>query len=191
MLALALFIVQAAVPDGIETERLFILIMQDNRPVEIVSSAAILKRAPFSIIVMLEADDMLYANASENPAIYSRALRGESMAKVLEQDGRWMGGAEGLFNPDRHIDLKTDETQWQSWYASGSDDHRFDDVYRQNDRYLCVRSVENFTIDYKNLTEIKMYPGRYLYLVMTQITISDDYQEFSDRATFAVQISFE
>ena len=87
MLGLELFIVQAAVPDGIETERLFILIMQDNRPVEIVNSAAILKKAPFSIIVMLEADDMLYVNASENPAIYSRALRGESMAEVLEQDG--------------------------------------------------------------------------------------------------------
>ena len=131
--------------------------------------------------------------AASPHGIVATAQRGatDAGAEILEEGGRWMGGAGKFFNPDLHIDLKPDETMWQNWYASANDDHRFNEVYRQNERFLCVRRVENYTIGSQRLTAIQEYPDRYLYLVMTQITIPDNYRNFTDRNIVAVRIEFE
>ena len=169
---------------------LLVAIEQDGRIAEVVDHTVTIEKKPFRLLFVMELNEEVSVHASASSKVFDLAASGESMAKILEQEGRWMGGAELLQNEWKFFDLKADETSWQGWYF-GESGHLFNYVSRQFEYYICTREIENFTVDYRNITPIGAFPSDELYFVFTDLEIAGGYTIFTETRTVYVKIVFE
>lgn len=170
---------------------LLVAVEQEGILIDAVDNTVRMKKAPFTLVFFLEMEDYVHVNISSNAVVYNQARDGKSMAEILEQDGRWMGGAEMPSNPRKFVDIKVDETSWQGWYYFGEEGHSFNRVSPQVDFYVCYRTVENYTTDYVDMRAIESLPANELFLVFTHLEISNEWTVFTEIKSVYLKILFE
>ena len=169
---------------------LIVAIEQNGYFLDVVDDTVYLEKAPFSLLLALELGESVKVNVSPSPRAFEIATGGGSIAETLETDGRWMGGAEEPNNARNFIDIKFDETSWQGWFLEDDYDS-FNWVSPQSDFYFCTRIVENFTVEFADLTPIEELPVDELFVVLVDLDINDDYTVFTEKRSVVFHLIFE
>ena len=167
-------------------------IQQDGKIIPIKDHTVRLKKKPFTILLYFpKIDDInIYVNASRSSESYNAARQGKPMEEIPGFHEKF-GMAEYRFNRERTLMLSKSAPHY--WYYSKDDDHRFDEVYPKDGKWLCRRIAANIMNrdtkrDYKN---IENFDGNRLYMVFLKGKYTKDYSNIIENQREYLEIDFE
>ena len=167
-------------------------IEQDGKSIPIKDHEVILKKKPFTLLFTFpKIDDINIAvNVSEKAESYEAAKSGNPVKEIKGFD-EMFGMAEYRFNKSRTLMLS--ETASHYWYYIKDNDHRFDEVYPSDGKWICKRMTANLMDRDTGRTykDIENFPGEALYFVFLKGTITDDYKEIIEKQRDYLKIIFK
>jgi hypothetical protein len=148
-------------------------IEQDGKPIPVdkTTHSVRLKKKPFKLVFYFEQMSSMLVQASFEPDLIRKARAGESMEKIIRQDGTIV---EDLLNPEFALYVSR-EGLYHNWLYMGPKTHRFDaDKGVQNipesegGGYYCVRTVKMLDEDGKAVS-IEQCPRNKIYLLFFKV----------------------
>ena len=151
-----------------------ISVEQDNVIKEINNHIVELEKKPFTIIVSFIGFDSIFVNASFTHESYIAALNGEPVDTIKGLQSPAMN--EELFNKEALIYISEKSPNY--WYYTNDNDHRFSEVIKKSEIYLCRRNVASVYVTDKNKKiDIADIPANEIYLVFMKAEWNKDYSK--------------
>lgn len=184
--------VKGLAAEDLEYDYFKVEILQDGKSLDFYDNMVEAYKYPFVIKITMKEEMMIYINISGNNRAYQMAESNQDFAKLLEVDGRWMGGAEYRDNKNNSFVLQINEERWQNWYYYDEENSRFDMIERVGDEIICYRTIEAWNdSDYRGLYPIDELSAETLYLVATRVEHDDNYENFVEEETQFFKITFK
>jgi hypothetical protein len=132
-----------------------------------------LESSPFKIICVLEDNQVIRLNISENDNVFDGALTAETLLHEVMSYSGYFGFAETPLNPDTSLCISENNPPylWNVWAMDGKNpqESRFDEITSIGNKYHCVRTVTRINNSFKNETPIQEYRDKTLYVVAADI----------------------
>lgn len=169
-----------------------VAVEQDGKPVPIIDHEVTLKKKPFTILFAFPKinDINIMVSVSEKSDSFDAAKSGKPV-KEIKGFEEFFGMAEGLFNESRTLMLS--ETAYHYWYYLKDSDHRFDEIYYRDGKWVCKRISANLMDrdTTRNYKDIENFPGDALYFVFLKGDYTDNYSLISEKQRDFLKIVFK
>lgn len=116
---------------------------QDGSPVKVVDNTAVLKKAPFTLVLILRGPIGVLVNFSESDILYKGFLKNKPLVEILKRPDFFMGIGESDGNPDELM-LIDGISPHYLYYADGAS-HRFSSIERSGEYVIGRREISNYT----------------------------------------------
>jgi len=137
----------------------------------------------FKIICVLEDNQAIRLNISENDNVYREALTPENLLHEVMSYSGYFGFAETPLNPDTSLCISENNPPylWNVWGMDSKNprESRFDEITAIGNKYHCVRTVTRINNSFKGEIPIQEYRDKTLYVVAADIReIFDDTKKY-------------
>lgn len=169
-----------------------VAVEQDGKAFPIKDHEVTLKKKPFTLIFTFpRIDDInVMVNVSEKPGSYDAAKSGKPI-KEIKGFEEFFGMAEDYFNRSRTLMLS--ETAYHYWYYDKDSDHRFNEVYPSDGKWICRRIAANLmdrdtNRSYKDMQD---FPDDALFFVFVKGKYTEDYSQIIEKQRDYLKITFK
>jgi len=168
-----------------------IAIEQDGKPVEIKDHIAILKRKQFTIVLYFSKVDEigLLVNSSFESKSFDSAANGKPISEIA--GFAETGMAEYPFNKLKELMITNSAPHY--WYYKNKDDHRFDEVKKKENQWVCKRLVSGFMDrdGTRKSFDIDTVDKNELYLVFIKAKWNKDFSKRIEKQRDYLKIIFK
>jgi len=163
-------------------------IEQSGRNINIIDDIAEIRRTKFLITFKFSQPDSILINASFLSETYNNAKAGLPLNELT--GFKETGIAEELFNKESIIYLSNNSPNF--WYYSDDTDHRFNNILKTGNSYLCTREVSGL-IDLDTSVEridISKIRQNEIYLVVIKSEWNRDYTSMIEKNRKIIKLKF-
>jgi len=171
------------IPDKID-----VVIEQDGNIVNLIDDTAEIRRTRFSIKFKFTQPDSILINASFHPETFNNAKEGLPLNELAGFKNT--GIAEELFNKNSVIFLSFNSPNF--WYYADDFDHRFNNVQKSENGYLCTREISGIidldgTGDKIDIIRIRQSE---IFLVIIKSEWNEDYTKMIEKNRKMIKLKF-
>jgi hypothetical protein len=165
-----------------------VTVEQGGNTISIIDDTAEIRRTGFSLRFRFARQDSILINASFQAETFNNAKDGLPLQELA--GFRSTGIAEELFNKDSVIYVSNDSPNF--WYYTDDSDHRFNNVLKNENGYLCTREI-NGVIDLDGSSEkidlIKIRQKE-IFLVIIKSEWNEDYTKMIEKNRKIIKLKF-
>ena len=165
-----------------------VTIEQGGNRINIVDDTAEIRRTKFSIRFKFSRPDAILINASFHPETFNNAKEGLPLYELKGFKNTLI--AEELFNRDEVIFISLDSPNL--WYYTDDSDHRFNNVLKSENGYLCTREISGI-IDLDGAGDkidiIKVKQNE-IFLVIIKSEWNEDYTKMIEKNRKMIKLKF-
>jgi len=165
-----------------------VYIEQNGNRVNIVDDTAEIRRTKFIIQFKFSQPDSILINASFHPETFNNAREGLSLNEL--SGFKNTGISEELYNKESLIYISFDSPNF--WYYTDDTDHRFNNVLKSENGFLCVREISG-VIDLDGSgekTDITKISQKEIFLVIIKSDWNADYTRMIEKNRRIIKLKF-
>jgi hypothetical protein len=169
-------------------DKIDVSIEQDGNIISIIDNTAEIRRTKFSITFRFVQPDSILINASFNPETFNNASEGLQLSEL--SGFKNTGIAEELFNRETALYISFDSPNF--WYYTDDSDHRFNNVLKSENGFLCTREISGIvdldgTGDRIDINRLKQ---KEIFLVIIKSEWNEDYTRMIEKSRKMIRLKF-
>jgi hypothetical protein len=169
-------------------DRIDVSVEQSDQIISIVDDTAEIRRIKFSLIFKFKQPDSVLVNASFHPETFNNAYEGLPLDELAGFKDTSI--TEELYNKNSALYISYKSTNY--WYYVDDKDHRFTNVVKNEDEFVCTREIASF-IDFDgsgDRTNIGNVMQKEFYLVIIKSEWNRDYTKRIEKSRRMIKFKF-